>query len=297
MRMLRGSITALVTPFRDGEIDWPAFAGLIERQITEGSHGLVLCGTTAESPVLSHDEHIRIVEKGIELVKRRIPVIVGTGSNATAKTVELTAHAKNAGADAALIVTPYYNKPTQEGLYAHYSTVAKAVPIPMFIYNIPGRCVIDMNIETMARLAKIPNIVGVKDATGDPGRPLQVLREIGPDFIQLCGEDALTGEFLSNGGHGCISVTSNLVPGPCAQIQNLWTKGEKEQALLLHQRLMPLHKALFFETSPAPVKYALSRLGLCTDEMRLPLVSASAACRRLLDKAMHETGIDSRQAA
>lgn len=295
--MFKGSITALVTPFRNGEIDWKAFDNLIERQIKQGTHAVVVCGTTGESPVLTPDEHKAIVERCMAVVKCRIPVIAGTGSNSTAKTIEMTRHAKEAGVDAALIVAPYYNKPTQEGLYAHYRTVAEAVNIPVILYNIPGRSVVDIKTETMMRLAKIPNIIGVKDATGDLSRPKQVLETIGTDFIQLSGEDATVVDFLAAGGHGCISVTSNLVPDLCAQIHNAWQSGDKAVARGTNDRLMPLHQAMFFETSPAPVKYALSRLGLCTDEMRLPLVPASPAARKAMNSAMAAVKIEWEKAA
>jgi 4-hydroxy-tetrahydrodipicolinate synthase len=225
------------------------------------------------------------------MVKGRVPVIAGTGTNSTAKTIELTTEAKKAGADAALVVTPYYNKPTQDGLYAHYKAVAEAVNIPIIIYNIPGRCVVDMKTETMARLAKIPNIIGVKDATADMSRPVQVVKMIGPDFVQLSGEDATVIDFLEQGGHGCISVTSNVAPTLCAEMHRHWQKGEKKEAKAINERLMPLHKALFTETSPAPVKYALSALGLCTDEVRLPLVPASGNAREAVDEALEKTGL------
>ena len=295
--MFRGSITAIITPFRDGGVDWNAMDALVERQVAAGSHGIVACGTTGESPVLTFDEHRRIIERCIAIVKGKIPVIAGTGSNATARTVELTRHALEAGADAALIVTPYYNKPTQDGLYAHYRTVAEAVDIPIIIYNIPGRCVVDMKTETMARLAEIPNIVGVKDATADMDRPRQVLDRIGPRFCQLSGEDATVIDFMDRGGHGCISVTSNLAPELCARMHDAWATGKKDEARQINERIMPLHKALFVETSPAPVKYALSRLGFCADEVRLPLVPASPGARKAVDAAMKEAGIELKKAA
>lgn len=295
--MLRGSITAIITPFRNGELDKKAFDNLLEWQVSQGSHGIVACGTTGESPTLTPDEHDYIVRRSIEAVKGRIPVIAGTGTNSTAKTLELTQKAKEMGADAALIVAPYYNKPTQEGLYAHYRTVAEAVNIPVILYNIPGRSVVDIKTETMTRLAKIKNIVGVKDATGNLQRPKEVLEQIGPDFIQLSGDDATTYDFLAAGGHGAISVTSDIAPGPCAQMHNLWREGKKNEAGAVNERLMPLHKGLFCETSPAPVKYGLSLLGLCADEVRLPLVSASAAARKTVAEAMEKAGITLKRAA
>ena len=258
----------------------------------------MVCGTTGESPVLSHDEHTRIVKRAIDVVKGRIPIIAGTGSNSTAKAIELTREAKNLGADAALVVTPYYNKPTQEGLYAHFKAIASAVNIPVIVYNIPGRCVIDMKTETMARAAKdCANIIAVKDATADLTRPAAIKAQLGPDFLQFSGEDATVYDYLEQGGHGCISVTANLVPDLCAALHNAWMSGNKEEARKINERIMPLHKALFVETSPAPIKYALSRLGMCTDEVRLPLVPASEMARRAVDEAMAKAGIDLKKAA
>ncbi len=289
--MFHGSITALITPFKNGEIDWPAFDDLVEWQIQQGIHGLVLCGTTGESPTLTYDEHRRIVERGVALVKRRIPVIAGTGSNATAKTIDLTKHALDAGADAALIVTPYYNKPTQEGLFAHYEAVAKSVNIPIIIYNIPGRCIVDMSVDTMARLAALPNIVGVKDATSDLSRVKKTKAAIHKDFCQLSGDDLTTLGFLQEGGDGCISVVSNIAPAQTSEMIQSWRDGNPAIAVDIDKRLLPLSKALFVETSPAPVKYAASRLGLCTDEMRLPLVKASDKARAAVDEAMENAGL------
>lgn len=284
--MFKGSITALITPFADGEIDWKAFDSLVERQIAEGSHGVVPCGTTGESPTLSHDEHKKIIERTIQIVAKRIPVIAGSGSNSTREAIELTAHAKKAGADAALIVTPYYNKPTQDGLHAHYKTLAETVSIPIIIYNIPGRSVIDMTVDTMARLAEIKNIIGVKDATADLARPLNLLNKVGPEFCQLSGEDATATAFLAQGGHGCISVTSNVAPALCAQMHSAWQTGDLATMAACRDALGPLHKALFIESSPAPVKYAASALGLCRDEVRLPLVKASENARKAVDAAL-----------
>lgn len=289
--MFRGSITALITPFKNGEIDWKAFDNLVEWQIENGTHGLVPCGTTGESPTLSHDEHNRVVARCIAVTKGRVPVIAGTGSNSTAEAIEMTASAKQAGADAALIVTPYYNKPTQEGLYAHYHTIAGAVEIPIIIYNIPGRSIVDMNVETMGRLARIPHIIGVKDATADMARIKKQAAACGEDFCQLSGEDATVVDFLEQGGVGCISVTSNIAPRLCADLHEAWMRGERETAKKINDSLMPLHKALFCETSPQPVKYAASLLGLCTDEVRLPLVRASEAARKAVDAAMAQVGL------
>lgn len=289
--MFHGSITALITPFRNGEIDWPAFDDLVEWQIEQGIHGLVFCGTTGESPTLTYDEHRRIVERGVALVKKRIPVIAGTGSNATAKTIELTKHAREAGADAALIVTPYYNKPTQDGLFAHYEAVAKAVPMPIIIYNIPGRCVVDMSVDTMVRLAALPEIVGVKDATSDLARVKKTKAAIGKPFCQLSGDDLTTLGFLQEGGDGCISVVSNIAPALSAELQQSWKDGNPAIAGEIDKRLLPLSKALFIETSPAPVKYAASRLGLCTDEVRLPMMRATAKARQAVDETMESAGL------
>lgn len=284
--MFHGSITALVTPFKNGQIDWQAFDNLIERQIENGTHGVVPCGTTGESPTLSSDEHKAIVKRCVAVVKGRVPVIAGTGFNATEKTIEMTDFAKNAGVDAALIVTPYYNKPTQEGLYAHYHTIAGAVDIPIIIYNIPCRSVVDMLPETMGRLAKIPHIVGVKDATADLSRVKKQAALCGDDFIQLSGEDATICDFLEQGGHGCISVTSNIAPKLCADLHSFWKAGNVKAARAIGEELMPLHDALFCESSPQPAKYALSQMKFCENELRLPLICASESARKAVDKAL-----------
>ncbi len=298
MIRLHGSITALITPFRDNEIDWKAFDDFIEWQIASGSDGLVACGTTGESPTLSHEEHRRILERAIAVVKGRVPLIAGTGSNSTREAVDLTQHAQKIGADAALVVTPYYNKPTQEGLYQHYKAVAQAVTMPVIIYNIPGRCVIDMKPETIARAAKdCANIIGVKDATNDRARVRQTIEACGADFIQLSGEDGTIAQFLGEGGHGCISVTSNVMPADCAALHAAWTKGDKATFEALDRKLAPMHHALFVETSPAPVKYACARLGFGTDEVRLPLVKASAHARQCVDEAMAACGLLQENAA
>lgn len=290
--MFHGSITALVTSFRDGEIDRKAFDALIERQIAGGTHALVPCGTTGESPTLSHAEHKSLVEQCVKTTNGRVPVIAGTGSNSTREAIDLTQHAAQAGADAALIVAPYYNKPTQEGLFQHYRTIHDSCDIPIIIYNIPGRSVVDINVDTFARLAELPRIVGVKDATNDLARPTLMRTRISrADFCQLSGEDGTAAAFLAQGGQGCISVTSNVAPELCAQMQNAWVKGDLESFAALRDRLVPLHRALFLETSPAPVKYALSRLGACSDEVRLPLVPASAACRKAVDAALDFAGL------
>jgi 4-hydroxy-tetrahydrodipicolinate synthase len=289
--MFHGSIVALVTPFRNGRLDEAAFQELIAWHLDEGTRGFVPVGTTGESPTLSHPEHEQVVELCIEAVAGRAPVIAGTGSNSTDEAISLTRHAQRAGADAALVVTPYYNKPSQEGLYAHYRAIHDAVDLPLIIYNIPGRSVVDMTPETMGRLARLPNVVGVKDATADIVRPLLTYAACGAEFCQLSGEDANALAFLAHGGHGCISVTANVAPRLCAEMQNAWRAGRPEQALAVHRRLLPLHRALFCETSPAPAKYALSRLGRCTDELRLPLVGLSEGARAQVDAALVAVGL------
>jgi 4-hydroxy-tetrahydrodipicolinate synthase len=289
--MFKGSFTALITPFRDGEVDEECFRALVERQIAEGTHGLIPCGTTGESPTLNHEEHRRVTEICIEATRGRVPVIAGAGSNSTREAIELTCHAREAGAAAALIVTPYYNKPTQEGLYRHFRAIHDAADLPIFIYNIPGRCVVDMSLETLRRLAGLPNIVGLKDATGDLDRPLETRIEVGPEFIQFSGEDGTALAFLVQGGHGCISVTANLAPRACAEMHEAWQAGEFARAMAIQERLMPLHKALFAETSPVPVKHAASLLGLCRDEVRLPLCGAAETTRQRLRSALERTGL------
>jgi len=289
--MFKGSFVALITPFRRGRVDEKAFQRFVDWQVKQGTHGLVPCGTTGESPTLSHDEHMRVVELCVEAVGKRVPVIAGTGSNSTDEAIALTRHAKKAGADAALVVTPYYNKPTQEGLYQHYAAIAKAVSLPIVIYNIPGRCVIDMSVETMARLAKLPNIVGVKDATNDLARPVRTRMAIGPKFSMLSGEDGTAVAFLAQGGDGCISVTANVAPKACAQMHEAWQRGDIATMGELRDRLMPLHDALFLETSPSPVKYAASLLGKSTADVRLPLVPASEGVRKRVEQAMKGAGL------
>ena len=289
--MFKGSIPALITPFSNGEIDWKAFDQLVEWQIEQGSHGLVPCGTTGESPTLSHDEHNAIVQRCVEIVKKRIPVIAGTGSNSTREAITLTRHAKDAGADAALVVTPYYNKPTQEGMYQHFKAIHDEVAIPIVIYNIPGRCIVDMSVETMARLAELPNIVGVKDATNDLGRPVQVRREIGHDFCQLSGEDATAAAFLAQGGVGCISVVANIAPALSAEMHEAWQAGNLKRFAEIRDLLDPLANDLFCESNPAPVKYAASILGLCSDQVRRPLLPASNEARTLVNTAIAHAGL------
>ncbi len=290
--MFKGSITALITPFtKDGEIDWPAFDKFVEWQVEQGSDGVVPCGTTGESPVLSHAEHKKVVKRCVEIVNKRIPVIAGTGSNNTAEAIELTQEAKDDGADAALIVTPYYNKPSQDGLYAHYKTINDTVDIPVILYNVPGRSIIDLANETVARLAQLKNIVGIKDATADLTRPVIMRNEIGDDFCLLTGEDGTTGAYLSQGGDGAISVSSNVAPQLCAQVHKEWANGNIEKFQELNALLSPLHDAMFCESSPAPVKYATSLLGLSTDHVRLPLLSASNKAQALVTQAMEYAGL------
>jgi 4-hydroxy-tetrahydrodipicolinate synthase len=295
--MLKGSFTALITPFRNGAVDERAYERLIEWQIAQGTHGLVPVGTTGESPTLSHDEHKRVVEICIEVARKRVPVVAGAGSNSTAEAIDFTRHAKAAGADAVLIVTPYYNKPTQEGLYQHYKAINDAVDIPIVIYNIPARSVVDMTVATLARCAKLRNIIGIKDATANLARASQQRQACGRDFIMLSGEDATALGFMAHGGRGCISVTSNVAPTLCAEFQNACLAGNYACALELQDRLMPLHDALFVETSPGPVKYAASRLGLCAPDTRLPLTPVTEATRKAVDAALVSAGLLQRAVA
>jgi 4-hydroxy-tetrahydrodipicolinate synthase len=286
MPPFHGSITALITPLSEGSVDEDAFRKLVEWQIDQGTHGLVPCGTTGESPTLNHDEHRRVIELCIEAAAGTVPVIAGTGSNSTAEAVELTRHAKAAGADGALVVTPYYNKPTQEGLYLHYEAVNAAADIPIVIYNIPGRSVVDMSVETMGRLFQLKNIVGVKDATANLARVSQQRAAMGHEFIQLSGEDATALGFMAHGGAGCISVTSNIAPALCSEFQLACLGGNYKRALELQDRLMPVHEALFVESNPGPVKYAAESLGLCGSSTRLPLAPISDATRKRVDAAL-----------
>jgi len=284
--MFKGSFTALITPFKDGKFDETSFRSIIDFQLNSGTHGLVPTGTTGESPTLSHEEHIRIVEVCIEQANKKAPVIAGTGSNSTEEAIYLTKHAEKAGADAALVVTPYYNKPSQEGLLQHFTKIANSVDIPIIIYNIPGRSIVDMTNETMAKLFKIKNIVGVKDATGDIPRVYFTKNEVGSDYNLLSGEDATTLAFLTYGGHGAISVTSNIAPKLCSDFHNLCMDKKFHEASLINDCLMPLHKALFLESSPGPVKYAASILGLCSEEVRLPVTTISNDTKKIIDSAL-----------
>jgi 4-hydroxy-tetrahydrodipicolinate synthase len=287
----RGSFTALVTPFKNESLDEAAFRGLVGWQISEGTHGLVPVGTTGESPTVSHDEHKRVVEWCIEEAKGRVPVIAGAGSNSTKEAIELAQHAEKAGADAVLVVTPYYNKPTQEGMYQHFKAINDAIGIPIIIYNIPPRSVIDMSVDTMKRLFDLKNIAGVKDATSNMARVSLQRQAMGPGFNQLSGDDSTMLGFMAHGGHGCISVSANVAPRMCAEFMAACVKGDFAAALKLQDKLMPLHQALFIEASPAPTKYALSVLGKCAETVRSPIVPVSDSTRTAVREAMVHAGL------
>jgi 4-hydroxy-tetrahydrodipicolinate synthase len=287
----RGSFTALVTPFKNGSVDEKAFRDLVEWQIVEGTNGLVPVGTTGESPTLSHQEHRDVVGWCVDQARGRVPVVAGAGSNSTKEAVEFAQHAEKAGADAVLVVTPYYNKPTQEGLYQHFKAINDAIGIPILIYNIPPRSVIDMSVDTMKRLYELKNIAGVKDATASMTRVTQQRAAMGDDFNQMSGEDITALGFMAHGGHGCISVTSNVAPRLCAEFQAACLKGEFSTALKLQDKLALLHMNLFVETSPAPVKYALSLLGKCSNAVRLPMVPASEKAQIAVREAMVHAGL------
>src|SRR5476651_2370827 len=287
----RGSFTALVTPFKNGSVDEKAFRELVDWQIAEGTNGLVPVGTTGESPTLSHLEHGQVVEWCVEQAKGRVPVIAGAGSNSTAEAVSLSQHAEQVGAAAVLVVTPYYNKPTQEGLYQHFKAINDAIGIPIIMYNIPARSIVDINVDTMKRLYELKNIAGVKDATANMARVSQQRMELGEDFNQLSGEDITALGFNAHGGHGCISVTSNVAPRLCAEFQAACLKGDYATALKLQDKLAPLHINLFVETSPAPIKYAMSLLGKCNNTLRLPMVPASEKAQAAVREAMVHAGL------
>lgn len=289
--LFRGVLPALVTPFRNGAVDEDAFVALVERQIAGGVHGLVPVGTTGETATLSHEEHRRVVELCVATAKGRVPVIAGAGSNSTAEAIELVQHAKAVGADAALVVTPYYNRPNQEGLYAHYKAINDAVQLPVVVYNVPARTSVDISNATVARLAKLPNIVGIKDATGDLPRASMQRLECGDDWVMLSGNDDGGLGYMAHGGHGCISVTCNVAPEACADFYNACMAGDYATALVGQDRLIRLHKALFADASPAPTKFALSHLGLCADECRLPIVPCSQAAREEVLAGMREAGL------
>ncbi len=287
--MFKGSNVALITPFKDNNLDEENYIKLINFHLENNTNGLVPAGTTGESPTLSHKEHEKVIELCIKEAKGKIPVIAGTGSNSTEEAVALTKHAEKAGADGALVVTPYYNKPTQEGLYQHYKTINDNTNLPIIIYNIPSRCVIDMSVDTMARLFELKNITGVKDATGDLNRLDQTIKKLGSEFIQLTGEDGLAFEFNKRGGVGMISVTANIAPKLCSDMQKYSkskSDNEIKEAERIDQILQPLHKSLFIETNPAPVKYAAKLLGLCDDEIRLPLVKIKKETQEEVKKAL-----------
>ena len=289
--MFQGSIPALITPFKNGKIDYESFYKIIEWSLSEGSHGFVPCGTTGESPTLSHQEHIKVVDECVRIVDKRVPVIAGTGSNNTVEAIEFTNHAEKSGADAALVVTPYYNKPTQEGLQAHFKKIAESTSLPIIIYNIPGRSVVDMTIDTMSVLSKISNIVGVKDATNDLFRPLLTQTKIQKDFCYLSGEDGTALAYLAQGGQGCISVTANIAPKLCSDMQNLWRERKINLAQDINIKLSKIHHVLFVESSPGPVKYAAELLNLCSAETRLPLVSIKDSTKALVKECLVEIGL------
>jgi len=289
--MIHGSIPALITPFRDGIVDEQAFATLIDRQIAAGTHALVPCGTTGESVTLSAAEHELVVRLCVETARGRVPVIAGAGSNNTAHAIELACLAKQAGADAVLVVAPYYNRPSQDGLAAHFLAIAEAVDIPFVVYNVPSRTIVDIAPETMSRIAAHRNVVGVKDATGDMSRVARHKALCGEAFIQLSGDDGSALGFAAHGGVGCISVTANVAPALCAELQNALARGDFAAARAIDEKLSPLHKALFVEPSPAPAKYACSLLGLCTDEVRLQLLSCSDAAKAHIRAAMIHAGL------
>ena len=286
-----GAFTALITPFKNGAVDEDAFVKLVEWQIEQGIHGLVPVGTTGESPTLSHEEHDRVIELCVKTAAGRVPVIAGAGSNSTSEAVRLAKHAEEVGADGVLIVSPYYNKPTQAGLFAHFNAVAEAVSVPVIVYDIPGRSIVRVDDDTMAELATIKNIAGVKDAVGDAARPTRLLNLIGEDFAQLSGEDATCLPYLAAGGHGCISVVSNIAPALCAQMHEAFAKGDIARAMEINRQIMPLHDGMFTEASPGPVKYAASLLGICEPDTRLPLVEISSASKQVVEEALKASAL------
>ncbi len=289
-QIFKGVFPALVTPFVGGEVDEDAFVKLVERQIAAGVHGLVPVGTTGETATLSHDEHRRVVASCVKITAGRVPVIAGAGSNSTAEAIELVAHAKAAGAQAALVVTPYYNRPSQEGLYHHYRAINEAVDLPVLIYNVPSRTSVDIANETLARLAVLPNIVGVKDATGDLARASLQRLTCGPDWVMLSGDDPTALGYMAHGGHGCVSVTANVAPAACAALFDACAAGDWSAALALQDKLVRLHKALFLDASPAPTKFALAHLGLCAPDVRLPITPCAEAVKAEIIAAMTQAG-------
>ena len=289
--MFKGSIPALITPFKNNNIDLESFQKIIEWSIRNNSHGFVPCGTTGESPTLSHQEHKKIINECIRVVDKRVPVIAGTGSNNTLEAIEFTKHAESCGANAALIVTPYYNKPTQKGLYEHFRKISELTNLPIIIYNIPGRSVVDMSIETMLELSKLDNIIGVKDATNDLFRPLLTQKYIKKSFCYLSGEDGTAVAFLAQGGHGCISVTANIAPKLCSDMHNNWIYKKYDKVFEINLKLAKLHHALFIESSPGPVKFAAELLDLCLSDTRLPLTSIKDSTKAIIKKSMEEVGL------
>jgi 4-hydroxy-tetrahydrodipicolinate synthase len=288
--LFSGAIPALVTPFRDGALDEAAFRALVERQIMAGVRGLVPVGTTGETATLSHDEHRRVVELCVEVAAGRVPVIAGAGSNSTDEAIELVQHAKATGADAALVVAPYYNRPSQEGIYRHFAAINDAVDLPVVLYNVPSRCGVDIANETVARLATLPNIVGIKDATGDMARPSVMRTTCGENFMLLSGDDASTLGYIAHGGHGCISVACNVAPVPFRTLVEAALAGDFARARTLQDSLIQLHRSLFFDASPAPTKFALAELGLCTEDVRLPIAPCAEAVRPIVREAMRAAG-------
>jgi 4-hydroxy-tetrahydrodipicolinate synthase len=297
MRPIFGSITALITPFRNGKVDEKAFEQLVAWQVKEGSHGVVVCGTTGESPTLTFEEEDRLLEIALKTTAGRIPVIMGTGSNDTRVAVERTQDAQKMGADAALVVSPYYNKPTQEGLYQHFKAVHDSASIPVILYNIPGRCIVDISPALMQRLSQLPRVIGVKDATGDLARVPRTTNDCGTDFIQLSGNDDTAAAFLAAGGVGCISVASNLAPAMYAAMQNAWRSGNREAFAKLRDQLDALNRVLFIEANPGPVKYAMSLMGLCSDEVRLPLVTCQPETKKQVEAVVSKLGLLKAKAA
>tara|TARA_A100001011_G_scaffold225022_1_gene233036 strand:+ start:385 stop:1257 length:873 start_codon:yes stop_codon:yes gene_type:complete len=286
--MFKGSIPAVITPFEGNKVDYEALSKVLNYLIISGSHGLVPCGTTGESPTLSHEEHKKIIEETIRIADKRIPVIAGTGSNNTLEAIEYTKHAESVGADAALVVTPYYNKPTQSGLFEHFKKISEKTKIPIIIYNIPGRSIVDMSIETMIKLSKIDNIIGVKDATNDLFRPLLTRKKMQKDFCYLSGEDGTALAYLAQGGHGCISVTANVAPKLCSEMHTAWEEGNISKAQDINLKLSSLHNALFIESSPGPVKYAAFLLGLCKATTRLPLSEINEDTKKEVESNLRE---------
>ncbi len=289
--MYQGSFVALLTPFKDGAVDEKAYQSFVDWQVKQGTNGLVPCGTTGESPTLSHAEHHRVTELCIEVADGRVPVMAGAGSNSTAEAIELAQHAQKAGADSVLVVTPYYNKPTQEGIFQHFKAINDAIDIPIIVYNIPGRSVIDITMDTFKRLAELSNVAGMKDATGDVARPVSYANELPEDFCLLSGEDATAIPFLAAGGHGCISVTGNIAPKLCAEQHAAWNAGDVARAIEIQQMLIPVHSAMFCESSPGPVKHAAELMGLCSAELRLPLVEIADSSKIQVEAAIRGLGL------